>query len=144
MDDMLLKQAGLKVTPRRRAMLRILSEAGGPLTAEQVCEALDPVERANLSTVYRALATMNEHGLLQRSVHQDGVVYYQLGGEHHSHRLVCVRCHASVPIDGCPFEQMESTLRENTGYEITGHQFEISGLCPKCAGKMNQKEGGHT
>ena len=120
-DDRLFKQAGLKVTPHRRAMLRILDTADGPLTAEQVYEALDPAE-------------------LQRSVHQDGVIYYQLNGEHHSHRLVCVRCHASVPIEGCPFEQMENTLRKNTGYEITGHQFEISGLCPKCAGKTNQED----
>ena len=106
-DDRLFKQAGLKVTPHRRAMLRILDTADGPLTAEQVYEALDPAERANLSTVYRALGTMSEHGVLQRSVHQDGVIYYQLNGEHHSHRLVCVRCHASVPIEGCPFEQMD-------------------------------------
>ena len=139
-DDRLFKQAGLKVTSHRRAMLRILDMADGPLTAEQVYEALDPAERANLSTVYRALGTMSEHGVLQRSVHQDGVIYYQLNGEHHSHRLVCVRCHASVPIEGCPFEQMENTLRKNTGYEITGHQFEISGLCPKCAGKTNQED----
>lgn len=61
-DDRLFKQAGLKVTSHRRAMLRILDTADGPLTAEQVYEALDPAERANLSTVYRALGTMSEHG----------------------------------------------------------------------------------
>ena len=139
MDTQLLKRAGLKVTPHRKAMLEILMDAHKPLTVEEVYQNLfEKKQLCDLSTVYRALNTMAEHQLLQKSVHQDGCVYYQLSFDHHSHFLVCECCHESVPIDLCPLEQLEREIREDTGYEITGHQFEISGLCPKCA----QKRGG--
>lgn len=131
----LLKAAGLKVTPRRLAMLRILLDAAAPLTAEEVHGALEAEHRADLSTVYRALGTMAEQGLLRKTVCQDGKVYYGFQPEQHSHKLTCERCHASVPIDLCPLEQLARTLHDDTGYEITGHRFELSGICPRCAGK---------
>ena len=140
MNETQLKQAGLKSTPRRRAMLQLLSEAERPLTAEEIFEKLGGEASCSLSTVYRALHTMTEHHLLQKSVHQDGVIYYQLTREDHHHRLVCIRCRESVPIDLCPLEQLEQNLSSDTGYQITGHRFEISGICPKCAKEL-EKEG---
>lgn len=135
MDEQILKKAGLKATPRRKEMLWILLNSGCPLTAEEVYHALSEKQSCNLSTVYRALNIMAERRLLQKNVHRDGKVYYQLDLEHHSHQLVCERCHESIPIDLCPLEQLERDLRESTGYRITGHRFEISGVCPRCAEK---------
>lgn len=140
MDERILREAGLKATPRRKAMLRILLESEYPLTAEEIYRSLSGERKCDLSTVYRALNTMAEHRLLQKNVHRDGKVYYQLNLEHHSHQLVCERCHESVPIDLCPLEQLERDLRENTGYRITGHRFEISGVCPRCAEKERAKK----
>ena len=139
MDKDILKEAGLKATPRRSAMLELL-ERMSSMTAEEVFQNLPEQCRCDLSTVYRALNTMEEHGILQKSVHQDGRVYYQFSHRHHDHLLVCELCHESVPIDLCPLEQLERDLREGTGYQITGHSFEISGICPECAKKRTGKE----
>ena len=128
----LLKQAGLKQTPRRQAMLRVLS-CGQPMTAESVADALDGSVPADLSTVYRALNQMAEHRLLQKTVYQDGKVYYKLVLEQHTHRLVCTCCHRSIPVELCPVEQMARSLEESTGFQITGHRLEFTGLCPDCA-----------
>ncbi len=140
MDEQILKKAGLKATPRRKEMLLILLNSDCPLTAEEVYHLLSQKQSCDLSTVYRALNTMAERRLLQKNIHRDGRIYYQLHLENHSHRLVCERCHESVPIDLCPLEQLERDLRENTGYRITGHQFEISGVCPRCAEKERENK----
>ena len=139
MDEKTLKKAGLKVTPRRKAMLEILLGSGRSLTAEEVYSALSQKQNCNLSTVYRALNMMAEHHLLQKNVHGDKKIYYKLNLEHHSHQLVCERCHEHVSIDLCPLEQFKRDLQENTGYLITGHQFEISGICPRCAQKEKKE-----
>ena len=67
MDERILKEAGLKATPRRKAMLRILLESECPLTAEEVYRSLSGERKCDLSTVYRALNTMAEHRLLQKT-----------------------------------------------------------------------------
>lgn len=140
MERKLLKEAGLKATPRRCAMLRILADSGEGLAAEEIYEKLPEEQSCDLSTVYRALNSMSERHLLHKSPHQDGRIYYQFNREHHSHRLICERCHESILIDSCPLEQLERDLRANTGYQITGHRFEISGVCPQCAQKEKLKK----
>ena len=133
MQEKLLKEAGLKATPRRLAMLSLLLEREDQLAAEEIHTALS--ERCDLSTIYRALNTMVEHGLLRKTVCQDGVIRYRVNRHQHTHRLVCERCRRSIPLDLCPFEEMERDITENTGFKITGHRFELRGICPLCAEK---------
>ena len=136
MEEDILRNAGLKATPRRLAMLTLLLSSDQPLTAEEIELILAKQGlSADLSTVYRALNTMCDKAVLQKSVHLDGVVYYSMHAEQHHHQLVCESCHRCIEIDSCPLEQLSRSLREQTGYTITGHQFEISGICPDCAKK---------
>lgn len=148
MDDGFLKEYGLKNTPGRQAVLEVLARAEQPVTAEEVYRRLLAEDRgedkkprcACLSTVYRTLATLAEKGLLLRGAGQDGTMAYQLRDSRHRHYLICTGCGSTVPIPGCPLASLEQTLGAQTGFAITGHNLELYGLCPRCAGKK-KKDG---
>jgi Fur family ferric uptake transcriptional regulator len=145
----ILKACGLKNTPGRRAVLEVLEETDGPITAEEVYRRIlgeedsrDKMEGGGicLSTVYRTLSTLAEKGLLLRSAGRDGTLSYQLKGMGHRHYLICTRCGATVPIGGCPLEDLERALGDSTGFAITGHSLELYGLCPRCIGDGKDSE----
>jgi len=135
----LLKQAGLKVTKQRTAILSILQQAEGSMTADDIYLHLKQHDQSfGLSTVYRALASLEEHQLVSRSDLPGSSQCYFLKTAEHRHRLVCIRCRHSVLLDGCPVEKFAANVGSEHGFAITGHSFEIFGICPEC-----QREEAH-
>ena len=129
----LLKEAGLKVTKQRMAILAILQEAAGSMTADEIYLTLKQQDQSfGLSTVYRALTSLEEHELVTRSDLPGSSQCFFLKATGHRHRLVCVRCKRSVLLDGCPVEQFAAQVGSEYGFTITGHSFEIFGICPDC------------
>ncbi len=135
MEQNILKKAELKTTKKRQMLLFLLQKHGRPMTAEELHEMANHILPMNVSTVYRALNTMTEKDILIRSVRQDGKAYYALPKKGHSHRLVCDLCGKVIPIDTCPLSELEENLQAQTGFRITGHSLEFTGLCPNCAEK---------
>lgn len=105
------------------------------MTAEELHALAEPILPMNVSTVYRTLNTLTEKKILIRSVRQDGKAYYSLAKKDHSHRLVCDLCGKVIPVDTCPLSELEETLQQKTGFRITGHSLEFTGLCPECSKK---------
>ncbi len=139
MEQNILKKAELKTTKKRQLLLFLLQKHGRPMTAEELHEMADRILPMNVSTVYRTLNTLTEKDILIRSVRQDGKAYYALPKKDHSHRLVCDLCGKVIPIDTCPLSELEENLQEKTGFRITGHSLEFTGLCPDCAEKTSEK-----
>lgn len=138
MEQNILKNAALKSTKKRQMLLFLLQKQSRPMTAEELHEAANAILPMNVSTVYRTLHTLTEKNILIRSVRQDGKAYYALPKKDHSHRLVCDLCGKVIPIDTCPLSELEETLQEKTGFRITGHSLEFTGLCPKCVEKTEE------
>ncbi len=133
MKDNILKSTDFKKTKRRIAILTILDKSPVPMTAEEIySNAINDVNM-NLSTTYRALSTLSEKGILLKNLCQDGKTYYQINNHQHKHQLVCNICNKVVPIAACPLTKLESNLSEQTGFTITGHNLEFSGICPQCS-----------
>lgn len=138
MEEELLAKNDLKQTKRRKAVLAVLEAAGTPLSAEEIYGKVVTQVHMSVSTTYRILGVLTEKGLLLKSLSQDGKTYYQLSGTKHKHQLICTLCGESIPIDGCPLHQLEEELSKQTGYVITGHNLEFSGICPHCAKEMKE------
>ena len=132
MEQTILKNAALKSTKKRQLLLFLLQKQARAMTAEELHEAANAILSMNVSTVYRTLNTLTEKGILLRSVRQDGKAYYALPKKDHSHRLVCDLCGKIIPIETCPLSELEETLQAKTGFRITGHSLEFTGLCPEC------------
>lgn len=97
-----LREAGLRATASRSAVLECMTAAQGPLTHADVCERLaeSGFDRA---TVYRNLADLTDSGLLRRSDLGDHLWRFELSkpadahdehaSEVHPH-FVCTECGA--------------------------------------------------
>ena len=118
MEQNILKNAALKSTKKRQVLLLLLQKQARPMTAEELHALAEPILPMNVSTVYRTLKA-----------------YYSLAKKDHSHRLVCDLCGKVIPVDTCPLSELEETLQQKTGFRITGHSLEFTGLCPECSKK---------
>lgn len=135
MKTEILKTAKLKSTKKRQLILSLLEDEAGALTAEDIFVQTKKVIPMSVSTIYRALNTLSEKGILIKNLCQDGKTYYQMNRRLHQHQLVCSICKKVVPIDCCPLKELEDSLMEKTGYTITGHVLEFMGICPNCLGE---------
>ena len=130
-----LRENGHKLTQPRRAILRALVATAKPLSPIEIQER-GQVFCADLGlvTVYRTLELMEDMGIV-RPVHVvDGCHGYALSTPGHTHHVVCERCHGVVEIVGCELGDFLERVADRTGYAITGHWLEISGLCAQCQG----------
>jgi len=135
MDDSLLDAQSLKKTRKRQAILGVLAKAKTRLTSEEIYTICSKDLAINLSTVYRTLSVLTNHGLVTKTLESDGKAYYSLfcgSAEGHHHHLVCAKCKATIELDECPLEELNKKISSETGFVITGHSMELTGLCPKC------------
>lgn len=135
MVNLTLKEKDLKTTARRQAILAVIEDFDRPVTAEEIFVAVLPREHMSLSTIYRTLGALSEKEILLKSAGQDGKTYYQMNTRKHKHYLRCISCNEIVQLDDCPLRTLEKELSVKTGYTITGHSLELTGICPKCAKK---------
>lgn len=135
-NDNILKSANLKTTKKRMIILSVLNNSPTPLTSEDILEQTSKEVNINLSTIYRALNALSEKGILLKQLSSDGKTYYQINNRQHKHQLVCSLCNKVVLIDCCPLKKFENDLCEETGFTITSHNLEFTGICRECSKKL--------
>ena len=135
-NDNILKSANLKTTKKRMIILSVLNNSPTPLTSEDILEQTSKEVNINLSTIYRALNALSEKGILLKQLSSDGKTYYQINNRQHKHQLVCSLCSKVVLIDCCPLKKFENDLCEETGFTITSHNLEFTGICRECTKKL--------
>ncbi len=124
---------GYKLTQPRRAIVQTLLGAAKPLSPAEIQQRGQKLyHELGLVTVYRTLELMELLGTV-RAVHlADGCHGFAIASPGHTHHVVCERCHCVVEIAGCDLGDFLDTVAERTGYAITGHWLEVSGLCAAC------------
>jgi Fe2+ or Zn2+ uptake regulation protein len=139
MDDLAVvsegrfRAAGKRMTHQRRLVLHILAQAGSHLDAREVYErARRQDARLSLATVYRALNTLKESGVV-RELHLDEEHHhYELDRQDgHSH-LVCLGCGRVTEVDSRAFVDAALAAGEASGFAITSAQVELTGFCAAC------------
>lgn len=89
-----LRAAGYRLTTPRRKLVEILLEAAAPLTADEIYRSARCARmEADLSTIYRNLATFCELGWLDALPGANGERYYQVHREQEqTMSVVCLDC----------------------------------------------------
>jgi Fe2+ or Zn2+ uptake regulation protein len=134
------RQNGLRITPQRRAILKLLANDHSHPTAEQVYQRiLSVMPDVSRTTVYSTLRELSDLGELT-PVHDlsEGGQRYDTNSEAH-HHLYCVRCHELIDIDR-DFEGLSLAPEELSGYQILSRQVTFYGVCPDCQAAESETE----
>lgn len=125
----LLRSSGLRATPQRIAVLKVLSMRSHP-TAEEILEVLAPEHPGtSLATVYNTLSTLTEHGQVQAIGTTEGR-RYDLRTDPHQH-VYCRQCRRLADLPEWPGEQW-IRLALPAGWEGGPWRLMVEGLCPEC------------
>lgn len=130
----LLRRKGVRATPRRLAVLEELAGEADDATAQALWQRLRGGGSAGvgLATVYRTLALLRDHGVIDELSHSGDERCYRLCSEAHHHHLVCERCHRVVEIDECSLGGWVDAVAARHGFVASAHSVEISGVCASC------------
>jgi Fur family transcriptional regulator, ferric uptake regulator len=128
-----LRRKGQRPTPQRLMILSVLAERGGHLTAETIHEVIrDSYPTINLSTVYRTLETLRDHGIVSETDLGQGRRQFEMLGQRH-HHLVCLRCGHLDDLHAAALAPLEAQLRADHGFHARLDHMAIFGLCRQCA-----------
>jgi Fur family transcriptional regulator, ferric uptake regulator len=130
-----LREAGHRSGSGRRAVIEVLGRRGCLMSAHDILDELRAGGRGiGFATVYRALETLNELGLVRRVDPGTGSAAYEPvhpSGEHH-HHVVCDRCGDVAPFSDDALERAIHELSRRIGREIEGHEVVLRGSCTAC------------
>ena len=130
-----LRQAGLRATAARSAVLRVLLQAGAPLSHAEVIESLKE-QGFDRATLYRNLVDLAESSLARRTDLGDHIWRFEAVGEGqhtlegHPH-FVCSDCGI---VECLPTEAIavQSDARATPKLERAGVEIQVRGVCDEC------------
>ena len=131
-----LAARGHRAGGARAAVIERLADSGGCLTAQDLTEQLRGGPRpVGLASVYRALAALEQAGLVHAADLGSGERRYELvhdDGTHH-HHVVCDSCGRMVAFSDPALEQAIAGVAERLGASIDAHDVVLHGECRQCA-----------
>jgi Fur family ferric uptake transcriptional regulator len=138
-----LAARGLRLTRQRRAVLEAIAAAPSSLSALQVYDAArERCPELGLTTVYRTLDVLAEIGALRRVHGPDHCESFVPASAAHGHTVVCSACGRVTEFTACDMRGIVAAAGRETGYSITDHFLQLSGLCAGCGAATDDVTGG--
>jgi Fe2+ or Zn2+ uptake regulation protein len=132
------RDAGLKATPQRVAVLRAVSSRFDHPSAEGVLQAArDELPTLSLATVYKALDALSEAGVLTQIGLFDTKRYD--ANQHPHHHLICEVCGSVSDFDKP--ELTPKAPRRIQGFQPREVRLQIIGTCGTCVEAKREKHG---
>jgi Fur family ferric uptake transcriptional regulator len=131
-----LKEAGLRITQPRVAILAALIKTGRPTSIDSLHGELG-AHSCDIVTVYRCMAAFESIGLVRRAFLINGTSLYEINlGDPNRYHVVCKQTNKVEELDPSSANELrravqivEDTLR-NQGYAEVGHIVEFFGKSP--------------
>ena len=134
-----LVSRGVRMTHQRRLLVEIIQGADRHLDATQLWErarAQDPT--LNKVTVYRTLAMLKKHGLVDELdlMHMEGEKHFYEARTTRDHmHLACLKCGRIQEFESSLFEKLKGQIERERRFRIQVVRVEAGGLCDKCQEK---------
>lgn len=130
----LLHAHGLKNTPIRSEMLKLFMEHKFALSARDVIEKLTAAN--DRVTIYRALTSFEEHGILHRASEDSNGIKYAICSkqcpdrahtEKHAH-FICDECHQTYCLKDIKVPKVEVSDE----FSVNRINYTLGGICKEC------------
>jgi Fur family ferric uptake transcriptional regulator len=128
-----LRNAGLRVTRSRLAVVQALVEAPTPSSALDVLATIGGAELDRV-TVYRTLNSLVDHGLAHRIDPGDRIWRYGLIGEAHEEHahFVCDACGEIKCLEDAMIRVTMKGGKEPENFTVTQRDVYLHGTCERC------------
>jgi len=135
-----LRENGLKLTPQRHLICRLIEQTTGHPTAEELYDlATEVMPSMSLKTVYTTLnelATLDAIRLVNVGT---GGFRVESNLEPHGH-LVCRGCGKVMDVPVTPAIDAELSVPDEFDFEVEQREVTFRGLCKDCAPKLGEGE----
>ncbi len=128
-----LKSSGMRMTPQRAAICKILAESDEHPTAAMIYDELrKQFDSLSLATVYNTLDALVKIGVVNTLGQAgDSSVHYDADTEPHVN-LACISCNKIIDIPSSHVQQLDDEITSTSGYKLLGARVLYYGLCPEC------------
>lgn len=130
----LLRDAALKATPGRLAILDVLKREKHPAAISDIYKKIG--KKLNNVTVYRAVEDLVKAGIVRQINFGHSHAYYELIPDRsHHHHIVCKGCGDIEDVEVCGTEKIEKKILGGSKKFkiISSHSLEFFGVCKSCA-----------
>lgn len=128
-----LHRAGLRITPQRIAICKVLAENKDHPSAGDLYDALKvDYPSISLATIYNTLDVLVGLGLVNAlgSIGDDKVHF---DADTHPHiNLACTKCHKITDLPSNFVDQLDQEISRQSGYQLMGSRLLYYGICPRC------------
>ena len=134
------QERGLRLTPIRARVLRLIAEAGKPVKAYDLLDMVRSGEGVGADappTVYRALDFLLANGFIHKlqSVNAFVACHHPDSAQHSVPFLICDRCHSAVELEDAAVVGALDDRARALGFVPQAQSLEVHGLCAACAAK---------
>jgi Fur family ferric uptake transcriptional regulator len=134
----IMREQGMRLSTPRRLVLEALFAAPGPVSAVQISRELS----IEITSVYRNLEMLEEHGLVRHVHLAHGPGLYVLVGRVEHEYLYCELCEKVTPVAVGDLDPVRDQIRARFGHEAHFTHFAIVGLCKSCAASESRRAPG--
>lgn len=134
MNDIALifKEKKLKLTPQRLAVYNYLINTTAHPSADTIYTDIHvQYPTMSLATVYKALKTLVDVGLIQEINVGEGNFRYDGNSVSHPH-LQCLSCGKVDDFNNLSLDNLNTLAQENTDYKIISNKVYFYGYCKDC------------
>lgn len=130
----LLREAGLRSTPQRLAIVNEVFQRHHPTVGEVYETVRRQFPTIGLATVYNTLRSLTERGYLRELPFGDAT-RFDVNVEPHTN-LVCTRCGRIEDSSDCDdlIREIRSRVASGAGFKPESQRIDVYGLCSRCAG----------
>ena len=120
------------LTPQRRAVLRVVAESDGHLTANEIFEAARrELPSISFATVYNSLKYLKEAGLVREINFGKGSSRYDRETARHDH-AICTACGKLIDFDLAETHALMRAAARRSRFKAQSVHLTLYGLCPDC------------
>lgn len=134
--DAQLRDAGLRVTPARVAVVQVIGATDEHLSAEEIASRVaSSAPEVHRATVFRTLERLADRGMLTHVHVPHAPTTYHLrrpDGRMHLH-VVCRVCGSVLDVDADLLDSAAARLADAHGFRLDSAHAALSGTCSECA-----------
>ena len=140
--SLLLASRGVRLTSKRKALLKILENSDQHLDAAGLLKTAQQHMKIDRATVYRTIDLLKREGLIDELdlMHLRGEMhYYEARTDKEHFHFACFGCGKIEEVSTPLFDELLHQVAKDGGFQIEAARLEIGGYCSVCAGKEKKR-----